>query len=52
MLKIQKKGMALSQRAEIEAAVARTEQNAANIEYIAMMSDINLEEDMEDDSDE
>lgn len=34
--------MGIKERAELEAAMMRNERNAANIDYVAMMADVEL----------
>lgn len=50
-MKIQKKNMTLPEKAEMENAIAREEKNRADIDYIAMMTDVDIdEEEAEDDA--
>lgn len=43
-----KHGLTLAEKADIENTVARDAQNVATIAYIAMMTDVDIEEDEED----
>ena len=47
-MKVNRIGMTLSEKAEIENAMAMQTKNAATIEYVAMMADVDLEEDEEE----
>ena len=47
-MKLNRIGMTLSEKAEIEYAMAMQAKNAATIEYVAMMADVDLEEDEEE----
>lgn len=47
-MKLNRIGMTLSEKAEIENAMAMQAKNAATIEYVAMMADVDLEEDEEE----
>lgn len=43
MVGIERLRMTLREKADLENAVAKTAQNEANIEYIAMMTDVELD---------
>ena len=44
-MKVNRIGMTLGEKAEIENAMAQQAKNAATIEYVAMMADVDLDED-------
>ena len=47
-MKVNRIGMTLGEKAEIENAMAQQAKNAATIEYVAMMADVDLDEDEEE----
>lgn len=51
-MKITKPTLSPAQQAELENAMARAKRNEANIDYIAMMADVEIPTDEEDDNDE